>query len=71
MEERKRLRLVWSQENRSDKMVGWLQILLAVVTAVVGVGFLLIGAVKAQAILTFIVALFMFVTGIGSLKRKF
>ncbi len=70
-EDRKRLRLIWSHENRTDKIVGWLQVLLSIVAAVVGFGFLIVGAVKAEAILTFVVALFMLVTGIGTLKRKF
>ena len=70
-EARRRLRLVWSHENRAEKVVGWLQIVLGIIAALVGFGFILVGAVKGNAILAFVTALFMLVTGVGTLKRKF
>lgn len=70
-EEHKRLRLVWSHENRAEKIVGWLQILLAIVTGMMGIGFVVVGAASANAIFAFVAALFMFITGAGTLKKKF
>jgi hypothetical protein len=70
MEDRK-FRLAWSHENKGIRRIGFIQILLAIVTAIVGLGFLAVGEVRANAILAFIVAIFMFFTGLGSLIRKF
>lgn len=70
MEESRRFRLVWSHENRGIRRIGWLQVLLSIVTAVIGFGFLVAGEVRASAILAFVVAAFMFLTGVGNLFRK-